>query len=819
MSNRENDSRERRHNKHRRSKSHDSHSYSSETSEHRNRHSVRRASRSMEEKPNMQLLQIQQQLDLLQKQLSQQNVKNIEVKKEASSSKRSYSGNNHNHHGSSSGSSSRKNSSKKKSRADKATLDLYPKPKPIKMTEKQVIRDERGEIYNCDYNMLSPEACDITIKKFYDYRPQSTRQYFERPIFQTDEKEGIASIIPFFNEPSHELQQTLNSMYDSKMELEQLSDAWKNKPFYVCLIQDGWFKADASMREYLKDLFPGQINGVDWDKYFDDFDIKNEKVQTNAMFIIERKNYVPTAINTQKIFKPDEKKPMNLTLIIKINNRRKHNSHEWFLGKAGFAEAVNAKYLFLTDAFTLYSPTCLFYLVDELDNHKDLCATTGRQRLMTRDQQGSREPKYSFGYFLRKIQLFDFELANAVYNGAFDLGGLLPVIPGPCGMYRAEDLLTDKVRDAYFNLVNEEPSKTGIVLGNLRIAEDRVLSYYSVIKSGSKKKMSFNPLAVFYFEGETDLKTLMLQRRRWINGSIAGYIYLLFVKNKDFREWQAPFYRKAYCYFLLFCQFLIYCMVAISPGITIKMLYYGILYFLNIWNIGEDAKVIGILIFLGILYLLHIFIHNRKQFNYPIMIVLVILSFLTSVVSFSSVIHYTFTQGQDALYDIVPHGEVILYLGMATFFGPFLLAGMLSGRLHSVCYMIQSFIQYILFLPMMIAWFGSYSYSRTWDLSWGNRPANELNDISEDDRKLMQTKFKETSIKIILVTAALNIGIFFVPLEGQLIFMAAYFGIALIQMLFSFFYSLSKYSYKIKVTHLRRKIHKRDKVLHKENTV
>ena len=27
-------------------------------------------------------------------------------------------------------------------------------------------------------------------------------------------------------------------------------------------------------------------------------------------------------------------------------------------------------------------------------------------------------------------------IGNAIYNGAFALGGFLPVIPGPCGLYQ-----------------------------------------------------------------------------------------------------------------------------------------------------------------------------------------------------------------------------------------------------------------------------------------------------------------------------------------------------------------------------------------------
>jgi len=111
-------------------------------------------------------------------------------------------------------------------------------------------------------------------------------------------------------------------------------------------------------------------------------------------------------------------------------------------------------------------------------------------------------------------------------------------------------------------------------------------------------------------------------------------------------------------------------------------------------------------------------------------------------------------------------------------------------------YMIKSFIQYVLFIPLLIAWFGSYSYSRTWDLSWGNRPATELNDISIEQKDIMVTKFKEKSLFIIFVLIILNTPVFFIPLEGQLYLMGLFFVIALYQMFLSIIFCLTKINYK-----------------------
>ena len=627
---------------------------------------------------------------------------------------------------------------------------------------------------------------DMILKKFYDYKPLA-KEYFT-PI-DIDEKCGLSVVIPFFNEESHELQQTLNSLYDGYNYLRKKSKQWHNKPMYVCLIQDGWQKASKSMKNYLKYFFDVRINGKGWWDYFPELNGNNGG---NATFIFERP---AISINPQTEFL-DDPKWMHITLIVKANNRRKHNSHEWFLSKYGFAEATKGKYLFLTDAFTLYSEKCIYYLVKELDHNKHLSGTTGRQRVMVRDQQGSKESIFSFGCILRMIQMCDFEFANAVYNGAFSLGGLLPVLPGPCGMYTT-DILQDKVRDAYFDVVNKEPSETGLIEGNLKIAEDRILTYYSVTKTSEERYLSFNPLAVFYFEAETELNKLMFQRRRWINGSVCGYIYLLFLNFNDFKEWHVNIVRKIYVWILLMSQLIIYIMVGFAPGISLRITFYGIAYFLNYYHVESNLIIILLAIGSWLLYLAHIFVHHAERFNYLIMTILVLFSLVTSLTLYAVLFHVVFIASQQPIGDMLLTAHPIVWMAIVVFLFPFVNALFLSGRGHSFMYMIKSFIQYTLFIPLLITWIGSYAYSRLFCLDWGNRP--EIFSEHNEEKELMTTKFKEKTIYIMLILVVLNIAIFFVPLIGQLYFMGIFFVIALWQMFLSFIFCLSKMNYKIKM--------------------
>lgn len=643
---------------------------------------------------------------------------------------------------------------------------------------------------------------NIILKKFSDLRPNNTDgiEYFSKSKFyDSDEGEGIAVVIPFFNEPSHELQQTLFSLHNTWNYVKKTLPKWSNGILYVFLIQDGWNRADPTMKEYLKVLFPkkNKESGKYWWDHYPEFNTNTDHKYPDQTFIFQKKKHGPVLINPQETF-IDEPKYMRITLLIKSENRRKHNSHEWFLGKNGFADSVNSKYLFLTDAFTLYNKKCLMHLIVSLDNNKKLVAVTGRQRAMSKKQQGSSESIFSLGWILRMDQIADFEWSTIIYNGAFSLGGILPVIPGPCGLYKAKNLLHDNVRNYYFNTVNADPDMTGMILGNLRIAEDRILTYASVTKSPFKGAwMEFNTMAVFYFEAETSLRNFMFQRRRWINGSVAGYLYLLFFNFMDFVEWDTLLIRKVYVWILLMCQFLTYILITVAPSIQIKILYTSIDFWLNYFGINTAYDIKFIAMVIWTIYFVHLFVHNKSKFNYIIIYLLLIMSFMTSILSLTSLAFYTFVIEHNTFLDIIMSQNIVLYLAIYVFVGPFIVSLALSGKGHSFLFMLKSFIPYYLFLPMLISWFGSYSYSRAWDLSWGNRPTGDLHTTSEVQRKTVITNFKDKNKIVIIVLALINLILFFMPNNPELYLMAAFFVLAAYQLTLSMVYCFIKIFYKI----------------------
>lgn len=687
---------------------------------------------------------------------------------------------------------------------------------------------------DCTY---TDEEKGITIFRVNDYRPNEVmekekkkrpsdrdetkmikKEYFTKIPDQTEEKNGIAGVIPFYNEPNESLQQTLISIQQSRAFLNFTKPEWKDRPFSMSVVMDGWVKAHTSMKEYCKKLFPAKINGTYWWDYFDEFKPTFDDSSSNATFIFQMKDHKKINITPQEYFR-DDPMFMDLTLIIKINNRRKHNSHEWFMGHGGFGEAVNAEYLFYTDANTHFSRTCMYHLIDALDRDKGLCSATGRQRLMTREQQGTDESMFSLAFAYRMIQLHDFESAIALFYGAFALFGFLPVIPGPCGIYRAEFVLIDKVRDWYFDLVNSDPDKMSLALANLRIAEDRLLSYAPILKGVGSSAMKFVSLAVFYFEAELDLHQFVFQRRRWINGTVMGYIYMLrFLyewlgccsrpdtpsQGYEFLEWKGNPIRKFAVFFLMMCQVVTYLMVAIAPGISIRIVYFGIAYFLDYYNFhsGFEAKMI-VGIALGALYLAHVWMHHSNKYVSWIWNTLIIQSVITSTLGIASLIHYAFWYEKQTIFSVIFSENQTVYLGIATIAGPFVLAFLLSGKGHSLMYMIKSYLPYLFLMPLVVTWFSAYSFVRFWDLSWGNRPANELSTVETDTREKITHKFRESNRIIYFGIFIANIIVFLIPLYAQIKIMEAYFAVTLVQVSLSLIYIMLQFTPRVRYAYIR----------------
>eukprot|EP00122_Pirum_gemmata_P006001 Pgem_evm1s5485 len=379
----------------------------------------------------------------------------------------------------------------------------------------------------------------------------------------------------------------------------------------------------------------------------------------------------------------------------------------------------------------------------------------------------------------RSAQAFDYESSISAFQGAFSLCGMLPVIPGPCGMYRMSDI-SGPCLDYYMDFINNTTAENGIMQGNLLLAEDRILSYAAALKTG--KYTRWVPSAIFYFEAETESEKFLAQRRRWTNGTFACYIYLLFmVPGLIFRAPKHNIFFKIVIYSQILIQCLLYIISAAAPAVFITLCYYSVLQ-VNFAGALSQWLAYGVLGIYGVLYITFCFGHYFYKFIHSMYNI--ILGWNTVMFFFVLAMTLTTFINQSTL--------VIAVMCMSMFF-PFALA--LLHSLDVFFMMMFNFLPFFLFLPTFVPWFMAYSLSRTWDLSWGNRPSDA--DVSEiKAKKNLKTSLKIKSFVFLAFIVLLNCGIIasfvlFIDNVTTLVYVStAIISISIMQQILSFFYYL-----------------------------
>jgi len=577
-------------------------------------------------------------------------------------------------------------------------------------------------------NMRSTQTTFTVFKNHFT--PDKTTNYFA-----ADEIAGCwqnwrvcAVVFPFFNEEKRELQRSLMSMYKQAQQLFK----YEMRVHVVC-IMDGWFKSSPSMKEYMKELYPPEdVDNPWWDEIAEGG--PSSQVYT---YVLQRTLITEEGRRRVGLVDIGPKMKLKVTMLIKRDNRRKHNSHEWFF--QSFCKEYNADYAFATDCGTLYHSQCVAHLIKFMDDNEGSAGVTARQRVMTAKMQGTVGEGLMARWY-RALQAYDYEASISSFQGAFALSGMLPVLPGPCGMYRYRDIKGEAL-DYYFDTVNADPNKMDMVQGNLLLAEDRILSYAAALKTG--KRTSWVPHATFYFEAETESEKFIAQRRRWSNGAFAGYIY--FLSNPDI-VWDSDHTSsfKFFVMFLQWIQFMIYMIVSVSPALFASSFWYS----LNskyVWQESWDASVPT---YIGaaycFVYVVYVLGHTFIKWLPP-------LFYLAALMNAIGIVIVVYVAGRSLVAGISEHGIsglwgsnllILMFLCIMTM--PFLLS--LANSVKSFLFMVLNFIPYILLLPTFVGWFAAYAYARSWDLTWGNRPSDAVS--HGETRSAKQIKKAAFEIKL-----------------------------------------------------------------------
>lgn len=636
---------------------------------------------------------------------------------------------------------------------------------------------------------------------YRDYAPVFGKSYFCKENRPPKGFDRITILIPMYNETTNDLKRTLFDLHTCVLEMNKIGAGFVN----VLLILDGWEVTDPSVKEYLQELYPGIGD-----------DIKNLEYSPGVIetYVMQKlKDNRPTYVNL------DEEKRLKLTVLMKMDNRRKHNSHGWFL--EAFTYEMESDFIFLTDCGTRFDNKCLINLYRNITNDPKCSAITGRQRVMTKEQQGAEDGFRGFMY--RSMQRYDYEASIASYLGAFSTFGMLPVIPGPCGLYRysaicdvekrkalhekfamtpSDDIETNTqhntseniedcvdVIDYYIKTVSLNPDETGMLLGSLLLAEDRILSYGVVMKTKERFHTKYEQNSCFYFEAETNAQTFLQQRRRWINGTFAGYLWILQRIHLLFDS-KMFFVNKIFLSLLIFAQLMMFVVTAFGISIMMVGVRFPLIVSMKLPALYVEIGITGYLL----LYVLYVYLHASPK--NPMKLNGILFDMITFVnVIVVAVMMYGFAMNFFDLSKIANVAIIAFNIIM-----PFILAALHDWT--SLYLMFTSVLQYVVLLPTFTVWLSVYSFSRLWELTWGNRPSDKLKTIhkkkSEAEMALIKTQLQTSAQTIAWILVALNIvaNYSFMLLQDNKYFIIGLqifiFSWSSFQIIFSLFYFIGK---------------------------
>jgi len=493
--------------------------------------------------------------------------------------------------------------------------------------------------------------------------------------------------------------------------------------------------------------------------------------------------------------------PLYFSVLIKRQNAKKHHSHRWFFEafcqvQRVYHGASRLDYLFCTDVGTLYAPGMLARLWRHMCENKRCAACCAHQRIMSYSDQSPPEVSVAEGPFaamLRSVQAFDFESGLAIFNGVHAALGFLPVIPGPCGLFRTEAVTASILEDVRLICTNPS-SKDGIIQGNLKIAEDRILSYLLLLVPGLRGmqyETHWVPSTVFYFESEDNLRELVPQRRRWLNGTVAGYLWLLTnaklwramlslgIADDNGTVWRGLRLMPWKVFFLCLLQLLIFVIVYLMPAflpVTGYLALYGLTALAATWDAAIPAPVVTTIMVLYWLAYFGTFLaltfssrwgsvavyerlwNTRVGLNAGIML-------LNAFVMVALVV--TSHVAPDALAASIPladQSDLSIAFAAAVLYttSPFLLTLMHSWSSFKM--MVSSFPAYFLFLPTILSDFFAYSVAKADDWRWGTKSvggaaATLENVVDTRDQRDARSRLSTITTSAFGLQAVLGIGL------------------------------------------------------------
>lgn len=589
-------------------------------------------------------------------------------------------------------------------------LEQYPEHNPVRE-----FTHMRYTAATCDPSTFV--ADDYTLRQMCYATPRQTEIFVIVTVYNENDVLLARTLQGVFNNIRHLCHRDRSSTWGQ--------DAWKK--VVVCVVADGRTKLNPRSRALMAAL------GVYQDGLAKN-SVNDKEVQAH---IYEYTTMVRIAKVTEENVRLtcDKAIPVQVMFCLKEKNAKKINSHRWAL--QAFAPLLQPEVCVLLDAGTRPGNRSIYHLWKSFARDPQIGGACGEIATQT-GRLGSK--------LLNPVvaaQNFEYKMSNILDKPTESVFGFITVLPGAFSAYRYA-ALADTPLEKYFKGEKLE-GKGGVFQANMYLAEDRILCWELVAKRNSNWLLKYVKSAKAHTDVPEKLSDLILQRRRWLNGSFFAQVYSL---AHVWNIWGSAHSigRKLF----LHLEFLYQAFVLLYSWFNIANFF--LVFHILTTSLGDESagfapgKILSVILTwvyaVCILLTFILSFGNRPKgarylFDLIVTIYALIMAYILFAVIYISVksIEYSICANggfQPKLLVLNSTFRDIIISLLATYVLYILASLIFLDPWH----MITSFLQYTLLSPAYINVFNVYAFCNTHDISWGTRsegPKSDLGAVKAND--------------------------------------------------------------------------------------
>lgn len=398
----------------------------------------------------------------------------------------------------------------------------------------QALLDNFGSKVNdrgTEMSFMRYTACTCGPSNFAAYG-YNIRQALYTPRRETE----LMVCITMYNEDDILLARTLKGVFENIQNLTKRNnpnwgkDSWKK--VVVCIVNDGRMELNERTKNLLISL------GCYQDGYaksrVNDRQVKSHIYEYTSIVGIDSINdKVNLTINLT---------PVQFLFLLKEQNKRKINSHRWCF--QAIAPILEPRVIMLLDCGTRPAKDAFYHLWKNFQDPAVAGACGEMRASLGNSGKLLLNP-------LVAAQNFEYKISNVLDKPMESVFGFISVLPGAFSAYRWEALLNvdgegplekyfkgeflheDNLRVDSLNgdedderqLKEKNYRESGIFTSNMYLAEDRILCFELVAKKGHNYVLKYVNEAKAETDVPESIDEFILQRRRWLNGSLFAAAY------------------------------------------------------------------------------------------------------------------------------------------------------------------------------------------------------------------------------------------------------------------------------------------------------